>query len=765
MLKRLLYLFCLIALLGACSLDNTMYNARAYFKSAKDRPLNANGRPSPQAVADYTKAIEKCGIILTERKDSPDTDDALFLMARALFYKGNSAFQAKEQFDNLIRVFPSSPFVPEAYIYIARINREINRPREAETLLEEFVRNQEYRKHHPRALLVLSEFEIVDKDYHRAQYWLEKLLTEYPKTPEYNEAFFLFGKNYFVQAEYNKSLDEFEKLTRTRGVAKELKLEASYYIGLNLYYLGQFEKGYRILRSLINSEYRNDRIALARVLKARFQLAMGDREDAIKEFDYVNKTYPRTAASAEAFYYMAEDMFYQRAMLAEAINSYNRVRSEFVSSDLSAISQAKSKAITQLNQANNLNSETNLQQFLDYHYLAADNYLKPLALPDSTLLMYQRILQEQDRFVATRDSLLVKKQSLASSLDSLRIQLDSIEISDTSTVAVSDTLILEIEPEELEPEPTIEDTESEELEPEPTIEDTELIDAEPAVADSTSRVSTPQEQINRINSKISELQIQDTGIQSRLDTIEGHLERYSSEVVPFTYFVKASFYKRQLDSSASVDSILAYLSEEYPESKYTNAVRQLSLGQPIRLVDRKQELAEQKLDFALGLVKTEPDSMRILLQELIASDYDDLALKANFRLGWHYTFEVPDTTAAKPYLDEVLKSSNSGDYGVLVRRFYGGTKFLFAEIAAELDSLASVIDSLMVVIEPEESLPGDVDETLEEAVDDTLEEASDEINDAPSDIEKTEPPDEVPIPSEEAQDPTPDTVEEDIPSP
>ncbi|MDZ4121650.1 MAG: tetratricopeptide repeat protein, partial [Candidatus Cloacimonadaceae bacterium] len=190
-MKKLLIALCLCSLVLACSLDNTMYNARNYFKAAKARPLNANGRPTPQAITEYTKAIEKCGIILTDRPKSKDADDALFLMSRALYYKGNSAFQAKEQFENLIRVFPDSPNVPESHIYLARVNREIDRAKEAEALLEAFVRDQKYKKHHPRALLVLADFEIQDKDYYRAQYWLEKLLTEYPNTPEYNEAFFL----------------------------------------------------------------------------------------------------------------------------------------------------------------------------------------------------------------------------------------------------------------------------------------------------------------------------------------------------------------------------------------------------------------------------------------------------------------------------------------------------------------------------------------------------------------------------------------------
>jgi len=83
-------LLCII--LVACGIDNTMYNAKNYFKSAQARTLNANGRPTPQAVDEYTKAIQKCGIILSRNSKGKRADDALFLMARALYYKKNSAF-------------------------------------------------------------------------------------------------------------------------------------------------------------------------------------------------------------------------------------------------------------------------------------------------------------------------------------------------------------------------------------------------------------------------------------------------------------------------------------------------------------------------------------------------------------------------------------------------------------------------------------------------------------------------------------------------
>jgi len=643
-----------------------MYNARNYFKSAQARPLNANGRPNPQAVADYTKTIEKCGIILTDKKDGAEADDALFLMARALYYKGNSAFQAKDQFDNLIRLFPDSPFVPEAYIYQAKVLREINKAAEAEKLLEEFIRNPIHQKYHPQALLVLSDFEIIDKDYYRAQYWLEKLLNDYPKADEYDGALLLYAKNYYVQKDYLMSIKQLHLLLDRRGVSKDTRFEANYYLALNYYRTNQLEMGYKLIRTLVNSEYRTDKIAANRVLKARFLLAMGEAKEALSEFDYITKTYPRSGASAEANYLLGDHNFYTLGDLPAAIGSYNRVRSEFATSEYVALAQEKANASSQINQGKNLNSETNLQQFLDYHYLAADHYYRSFALSDSTLALYQRIFAEGMRLSVFADSLNLRKENLSALTDSLQLRLsslalsDSIMASDDSLVAVVDSMKQSIEPEK--------DSDSEEM---------------------------PNPKAN-LESEIQTLHSEARQVGTRSDNLKRLLQRYQDEVIPFTNFVKASFLKDKLNNSSAVDSIFTYMQEQYPNSKYTTAIGQLRENQPIRLIDKREHEAEAKYDLALGYATDNPDSMRVILNELHQSELSGIALRAKFRLGWFYSFEEIDTTAAKPFLDEVLKASDAVDYVALVRRFYNGSKFLYRDdLSALSDSLKPSADSLL----------------------------------------------------------------------
>jgi len=344
-MKRYIPLLMILLILSGCMETNTLYNARKYYKSAQSRPLNANGRPTNQAVEEYTKAIKKCGIILSRPNPGKEADDALFIMACALYYKGNSAFQAKDQFEALINNFPDSPYWGEAHIYLAKVYREINQKEQANKILEEFILDPNQKKLHPRALLTLAEFEIEDKNYIKAQYWLEKLITNYPKSKEYREAFFTFGKNYFIQKDYAKSLREFEKIARDPRIPQSLKLEARYYIALNQFYLGDYEASWKTLQKLLKDENRPDKIAQARVLKARLLIAQGDTEQGIAEVADITKSYPRTQSSAEANYYLGEYYFYQAGDLTKAMTAYNKVRTEFPNSELATIAQKKASAI------------------------------------------------------------------------------------------------------------------------------------------------------------------------------------------------------------------------------------------------------------------------------------------------------------------------------------------------------------------------------------------------------------------------------------
>ncbi len=509
-LRNLAFCLLCLALLFACEV-NTMFNARSYYKQAQDQPLNNQGRPNAQAVDNYTKTIKKCGIIITDRKKGASLEEAYFLMAKALYYKGNSAFQAKDQFDNILLLFPKSRYVPESHLFIARILREINQKKEAERRLDEFIRNPLFLKDHPKALFLMADFAIKDKDYIKAQYYLERIIKDYPKTREYREAYFLFGKNYFEQKDFAKSLEAFETMQSARRIDKQLKMDGRYYIGLNQLELGQTNNALKTAKSLVKNETRPDKIPLVRLLKARAQFALGDSVSAKSEIDYITKNNPRTESSAAALYYLAEHQYYTTGDVAKAVANYNRVRTEFSASPLSTESQNKATALGKVKPPANLNSETNLNQFLDFHYLAAESFLGALALPDSAISRYHKVINEKSVLNAQLDSLLIyigQKQTALDSLNALAAIPASPELPRETAITDSlDSLAVAL-----------------------AIPDS-LAASEEVVVDSLAQ-SQAQE--------ISKLQNELSSLEARKKTLADSLARFDSEIVPFCLFAIGS---------------------------------------------------------------------------------------------------------------------------------------------------------------------------------------------------------------------------------
>ncbi len=740
-MRKLYAISLLIVLLSlaACGIDNTMYNAKNYFQSAQERPLNANGRPAPQAVSDYTKAIKKCGIILSDDDKGKRADDALYLMARALYYKGNAAFQARDAFESLIRGYPGSKHVPEAHIYLAKVMQDINQPDQAEAVLERFIRNPKYIKHHPRALLVLADFEIQDEDYHRAQFWLERIITDYRKTQEFKEAFFLFGKNYYMQGEYERSLAEFETFVGTRGIPKDKKLEARYYVALNHLELGEAEKALKEARYLVRNEVRPDLLSKARVLYGRALLANSQVEDGLYELEEVTTSYPRTETAAEAYYYWGSFLYYEQSEIDLATAHLNRVRTEYNRSTLAEIATSKATAINQTKAAPNLDSRRDLQAWLDHQYLRAESFVSPLALPDSALATYQRVIAESDTLKAIRDSLLLMIDTTSDKIDSLRtVVADSTQqaAADTSagpapevTLDASSTDTLPQASAEL-PTPDAEsaaadslmpsvesnaDTDQEQMPavpsapldqsaaaadtlssvqptPDPVEDEPEKSQDDPKTGESSAEEEAP-EPARSPELMLQELQEDVSAWQQETEEIEPLLDRFATEIIPYCYFSIFSILNDDPTQSEEAAQLHERLLTEYPRNIYSAAATALSEGRIPSLVDPDYEEASTAFDAALELYPDAPDSLVTLMQEYTQSEYPDLSLRANYRLGWYYSFEEPDTTMAREYLETVLEYPEDTEYHTAVRRFFDGKDFLLRDSGIS-DSTSVEADSL-----------------------------------------------------------------------
>ena len=70
------------------------------------RPLTSNGRPNAQAIDEYTKAIKKCGKIISTDKKGKRVEEAYYLMQNPFITKEIVLFRQKTSFKTSLFVFP-----------------------------------------------------------------------------------------------------------------------------------------------------------------------------------------------------------------------------------------------------------------------------------------------------------------------------------------------------------------------------------------------------------------------------------------------------------------------------------------------------------------------------------------------------------------------------------------------------------------------------------------------------------------------------------
>jgi TolA-binding protein len=672
----------LVLFLAGCSYDNSLYNARKYFNQAQARPLNPQGRPTPQAVDEYMKTITKCGFILTERPNSKEADDALFLLAKALFYRGNSQFQAKDQFQSLIRNFPDSPYIPEAVLYLAKTMRQVNESVEAENLLTAYIRNPKSEKQHPKAILLLADFAVQDKDNIKAQYWLERILTEFKGSVHAKEALFLLGVNLYEQQDYLNSLEQFRRVVSSRGMNRNVKLDSRLYLALNYLHLKELQKSLSIAKRLLRDEDRTDKIPAVRLVIGRILLAKNDETEAIEQLQSIIKANPRTASSAEAYFRLAEYYFYNKSDIQLAIENYNKAKTEFAASPFQPEANRKHAALLQIYQKANIKITDNPQLYVDTKVESAENYMLVMSMPDSAIVMLDNISLVPQGYRVAIDSLLSVKTRLTLEIDSLSVLVDtvavSIELPDTTAVSLENVV---------QYSDSLSASDTKHTATSDSISESEIVSGFP-MRDSLDAETVEENKVktgipettktatqNPNLTKLNQLQAELTQVDNLLkDNIE-ILSKFETEYIPYTKFVKATLIYKTDPESDILTQIYSDMETQFPENKYTLAMKLMLEGKLVRLIDTALEAEEAELDFALSNIATEPDTSLFLLGRLAESTYPNIKDRAIFRLGWHYTFEEQDTTKAKEYLDEILKGDKTTDIAKLVLRFYSGKRF------------------------------------------------------------------------------------------
>jgi len=225
--SRWIFLSALI-LIDCTAYLNTFYNAEVAFKEANDAHKKEMRKfpdsllaPSTEIATKYEKAIEKSIKVLeTYNKKKKWHDDALFLMARAYYYK-KDMIKAIRRLNELQQNFPASPFIPQSYLYLAKAYIEDGNLNKAEEIIEMILQKYPALDAEQEVSLLLVSIAIKRGGSSQAILLLEKAYKSAKTEIKRMELILRLTELYFEMKQYSKAILLLEKTPRIKDLPEQ----------------------------------------------------------------------------------------------------------------------------------------------------------------------------------------------------------------------------------------------------------------------------------------------------------------------------------------------------------------------------------------------------------------------------------------------------------------------------------------------------------------------------------------------------------------
>ncbi|MCD4818492.1 MAG: tetratricopeptide repeat protein [Candidatus Cloacimonetes bacterium] len=626
-MKKIFIGLTILMLFFGCVYYNTFFNAKKFFDEAQSQPL-VDGKANSTAKSKYTKAMKKCGIVIQDYKNSKYVDDALFMLAQCFYYKGSNYIQAIEKFQDLIDYYPESSFVAESQIYIAKAKFKQQRNEEAYGILSEFVHNPKNKKYHPQVLLIIATEYLEDDNLLQAKNYLLQIINNYPKSDEVTKAYLTLGNSFYKDEQYQESIDILTRFLKIR-VKKEVKTEARYYIALDYLAMEDYDTAINIAKKVIKKQTNEHDIAKTNLIVARTFIGKEKYDDAEKIFKKIIANNRRTMISAEACYHLGGMLFQVEKDYEKAIEYFNKVKKENKDSEYVPKALLYSSIISQIIQYQGSKLNVSNRTIVDQQFKLAEYYIEELSLPDSALVIYNNVIENENIFQAKLDSLQI---SLSSEKDLFsQLTPDSLFIEDSLNIVLQN------------------------------------IQADTTIVDSVKNI---------LNTAYDNI------VKNTLDikTIDQNFEEYKQIYIPFAYFTKIWVYKNLLQDMEKANDSFTTLSQKYPENRYYYAAVKLLNDEPVDFLTPLESIEITDYEEAISLMETDAQSSLQKFQSIIQNDNHAYFAKSLYSIGYINKFILADTTLAKHYFDRLIdEKPEANDILLKLSKYYDGVDFIIAD--------------------------------------------------------------------------------------
>jgi TolA-binding protein len=335
----------LTAYVGGCAYFNMFYNAKEAYRDAEATPRASDGTASRTAFAQYDKVIEKCQNLIRTYPDSKYVDDAILLMGKAYYEKGEYD-DAILKFNELKENFPKSELNAEGQLFLGKAYFRKDNDEAAIKALETLYA-QKPNQFGDEILYLLGTLLIRQNREEDAVVYLEKLATKYPNSQYRIDADMGIADVYLQRGEYNKSLEIYKKLG-TLKLSEENEIRYLRKLAETQVSMKRFAASMFTFRKLGKHTLQPTDEAQTLLLKGQAYAGLDSLQRAIDTYSSVAASYPRSAFSAEAGFRMG--VIYQEKLdsLDVAKTKFDMVPRQYANSPFAEEAVRRSVSISKL---------------------------------------------------------------------------------------------------------------------------------------------------------------------------------------------------------------------------------------------------------------------------------------------------------------------------------------------------------------------------------------------------------------------------------
>lgn len=389
--KIILFLPFIFILFSFCAYYNTFYNAEKKFKEArKVHEKSGSDEPNRSANPRYDEAIKKASKVLTFHPNSKWVDDALFLIGKSFYYKGEY-LKAERKFKELVVNFPESDFTPDCHYFIGLCQYKMNNLSQTIITLNSIIKKEKKGKFKPEAIYMLAEIYFEQKEYDDAIENYTSLIKDYKKKELKGKAQFRIGECYFLKKEYQKANDAYaqiQNITQDRTMI----FESQFKVGECLYLLNKTEEGMSVFVNLSEEEKYFKYLSRVQLKIAQGHFLKDSLDLALEEYEKITVSSPKSEESCVAFYQMG--IIYQERIhdLKKAKELFDQAHKEKSQSEAAKKALERSANLAKLEEYQKQLTEAEKPEIT--LYLLAEAYLFEMNQPDSAIAEFTILAEE-----------------------------------------------------------------------------------------------------------------------------------------------------------------------------------------------------------------------------------------------------------------------------------------------------------------------------------------------------------------------------------